>query len=171
MHVDTPRHILHLAGMARLAGGNDAAFRLRLRRETALFHYELRDLEPGAEQVEDAAAFISAISGILVGEAEARALLTLYPEARIRLAAYRDTADVEVRETLAFCVAHFFLGCRWPSVHDRLDHGAFLSLLRDQAGLAGWRCAPPAAVDFLLDGSAGHETPSEESLPPSPTRR
>ena len=68
-------------------------------------------------------------------------------------AAYRDTADVEVREALAFCVAHFFLGCRWPSVHDRLDHDAFLALLRDQARLAGWRCAPPATVNFLLDGA------------------
>jgi len=160
-----------LASLAELAGGNDAAFRLRLRRETACFHYELRDLEPEALLIEAAAAFMSAISGLLIGDEEARALLTLYPTARIRLAAYRDTADVEVREALAFCVAHFFLGCRWPSVHDRLDHDAFLALLRDQARLAGWRCAPPAAVDFLLDGSAGHETPSEESLPPSPTRR
>ncbi|WP_445000630.1 hypothetical protein [Halomonas mongoliensis] len=138
--IDTPRNILYLAEAARFAGGNDAAFRLRLRQEAARFYLELKELEPSAGQYAEAASFMSDISGLALTPQHARDLLLLYPHARIRLAAFRSSQDLEVRESLAFALAHFLLGCRWPAANDRVDGERFLDLLQEQARALGFPC-------------------------------
>jgi hypothetical protein len=146
LFIDTPRNTLHLADVAHIAGGNDAAFRLRLRQEAARFYLELRELEPSAEYYAEAAHFLGDISGLALTPEHARDLLMLYPHARIRLAAFRSSQDLEVRESLAFALAHFLLGCRWPTANDRVDGDRFLALLRQQARALGFPChdGPPA---------------------------
>jgi|GEM_PF-4048223 len=74
LFIDTPRNTLHLAEAARFAGGNDAAFRLRLRQEAARFYLELRELEPNADQYAEAASFMSDISGLALLREQAQAL-------------------------------------------------------------------------------------------------
>jgi hypothetical protein len=157
LFIDTPRNTLHLAEAARIAGGNDAAFRLRLRQEAARFYLELKELEPNRAQYAEAARFMSDISGLALTAGHASDLLLLYPHARIRLAAFRSSQDLEVRESLAFALAHFLLGCRWPTANDRVDGQRFLALLREQARALGFPCHDGGAAIPYTAGPFGDD--------------
>jgi hypothetical protein len=150
MRIDSPSHVLKLHHLARFAGGNDAALHLKVRTEQRRFLHDLRDLEPTAEEVEEAAEFLTSVSGILIPPDWFAGVLHLYPNARIRLAAFRSASDCEVRESLVFCLAHFLLGCRWPTLDESALLPQFLALLQEQAepfGLQRWR--PTEVVPFM----------------------
>lgn len=153
MNIVTPDFVLRLSRLSRFAGGNDAAIRLKLHREQHLFCFELRDMEPTDEENDDAAEFLTKISGLLIHPDWLRSLLTLYPRTRIRLAAYHSVSDCEVRESLAFCLAHFVLGCSWPRFDEKSLLPSFLLLLHEEAkafGLSAWECkdVEPFVIGF-----------------------
>jgi hypothetical protein len=98
---------------------------------------ENANAEPTDEQYKEVQSFILECSGIDLGTKGTKTLLSIYPRAKIKVAKY-DVSDTDVRDDISFAVAHFFLGCAWPTYGDNVDIDAFVDLLKRQAVKVGF---------------------------------
>lgn len=89
--------------------------------------------EPTEKHILNATEFIQSQIGFDLTEAQVRGILMLYPQASIKLAVYDGLEDTEVRDLISSAVAHFFLGCDWPTYGDKVDITVFCKALRAQA--------------------------------------
>ena len=162
--IDTPANTLKAAQQP----GGLTNFYMRLRRETARLLYEMSDIPATPEQLRDAAEFMSRISGLDIRIEQACILLRLYPPVRTRLVKYKDVEDPEVRDGLAFVLAHFFLACRWPRSDEDISYKDFISLLQRQACRMGFKRLQQSPEQFHYTGLAPDAGvhPRSEPVPP-----
>ena len=106
------------------------------RANTAQFYLENVNLSPSTHQVYEVAHIIKIVTGIDCDTALAKTILTLYPTAKIQVAVYGTESDA--KDEILWAVAHFFLGCPWPSFEDDVVLSEFISLLQQQAKFSGF---------------------------------
>lgn len=114
---------------------------MRLRRDSAMFYYENRDLMPDDETYADAAEFLRAVTKVDISPEMAKAMLSLYPEARIKIAEY-GVSDSDCHDALCFAAAHFFLGSTWPNYGDKIGVPKFVDCLQAEAVRMGFATLP-----------------------------
>lgn len=101
---------------------------------SARFYMENRHANPTDDDYNDAAKALSEACEFKFSEfkfsaIEAKALLDLYPHARIKLALY-GTSDTEARGHMLGCASNHFLSCDWPTYGDKIDLNDFLKALK-----------------------------------------
>jgi hypothetical protein len=106
---------------------------LRMTANINKFLYENRDATLTEKNVLHASEFMSATAGFEISPERAEAILSLYPNARIKLTVYGGLGDTEVRDLVADAIADFFLGCTWPVFADNVDIEKFCRALHRQA--------------------------------------
>jgi hypothetical protein len=116
----------------------DKNYLLNMRIGISQHLYENRFATPTDSEYSEAAEFIEDISGIQIDAERIRGILALYPSTRIKIAIY-GVGDTEIREDLAFAIAHFVLGCGWPRYGDKIDVEEFVAVLRKQAVHLGFK--------------------------------
>ena len=139
MFIDKPQNTMKLAHMAEGITDDGRHYLLRMRQDSALFFYENRDAAPSEANYIATAEFLSEITGLRIDAKQAQAILSLYPQVRIKIAVYDGISDTDVRDGLSFAAAHFFLGCEWPTYGDKVNMDEFTSLLQMQAGKMGFQ--------------------------------
>lgn len=87
--------------------------------------------------MQKAAELLTKITKIKFDAKQTESMLNLYPKARIELAT-NGLLDTSVRNALSVAVAHFFLGCSWPTYGDNIDIETFTGVLKRQAVKAGY---------------------------------
>jgi len=111
---------------------------MRFTENEAILHFSLvsskqlladRNLEVTDEQLQDAIRFIERSIGIAFQSEQFKAILCLYPKARIFLASI-GMSDVGVIHTIKSALADFFTGGEWPGA---VDDDLFISVLQKQA--------------------------------------
>ncbi|NTF18118.1 hypothetical protein G6L37_06845 [Agrobacterium rubi] len=110
---------------------------MRMRRESTMFYYENRDSIPDEKTYAEAAEFLQGITEVDISPDAAKAILALYPHARIKIAEY-GVGDTECRDALCFVAAHFFLGSKWPNFGDKIDITLFVDCMKDEAVRMGF---------------------------------
>ena len=103
---------------------------------TAQFYLENVNLSPSTHQVYEVAHIIKIVTGIDCSTTLAKTILTLYPTAKIQVAVYGTESDA--KDEILWAVAHFFLGCPWPSFEDNVELTEFILLLQQQAKSLGF---------------------------------
>ena len=102
------------------------------------FLYANRHAEPTEKHILNATEFIQSQIGFDLTEEQVKGILKLDPQAWIKLAVYDGLNDTEVRDLVSSAVAHFFLGCDWPTYGDNIDIVEFSKALRAQAVKMGF---------------------------------
>jgi len=132
MHVEQTDKVMAAAkGKLSL---NESLFSLRA--NTAQFYLENVNLSPSTHQVYEVAHIIKIVTGIDCSTTLAKTILTLYPTAKIQVAVYGTESDA--KDEILWAVAHFFLGCPWPSFEDNVELTEFILLLQQQAKSLGF---------------------------------
>lgn len=139
MNIDSPSNVLRIAAGREGVTDDGTHYLLRMRRDRSVFFRANRDSLPTLENYAAVASYLSEITGLSIESDEAKQLLSLYPYARIKLADIGRIEDSDVKDELSFLVAHFFLGCSWPTMGDSVDMNAFIDLLQGQAILMGYK--------------------------------
>lgn len=109
-----------------------------MQKQAMAFYIEHKDAEPTEEHYRQAIEFCSDNTGILFKLDEIKAILSLYPHTRIKLAVYDGTFDTDVRDMLSSAITHFFLKCEWPTYGDNVDIDKFIDILQEQARFMGY---------------------------------
>lgn len=115
----------------------DQKFLLDMRVDVARDLFANRFAVPTDQQYDRAAEILQEIAELALDKEQIRGLLALYPRVRIEITEGADDAY----ESLAFCIAHFVLGCSWPKYGDKLDIDAFVEVLQAQAEKLGFKRA------------------------------
>ncbi|ANL87128.1 hypothetical protein [Rhizobium phaseoli] len=124
------------------AGDYDGDFVLRLRREGSQFYFANRNARPTVAEYRAAAQYLTDSTDVEFDTDAIKAILSLYPSARIDLAA-GYIQETHVRDALKDAIANFFLSCDWPRGRDKVDIDAFLAVLHRQAEAMGYTVAEP----------------------------
>lgn len=122
MFIDTPANTMRLASEK-----DDLPFLIR--RRAAEFYFNNRDAQPTYSDCRVAAANFKDSTGIEIKASELKDILALYPQARISLAFY---GPGDTGSEIAAALAHFYVGCEWPTYGDQIDIDAFMSLFVSQ---------------------------------------
>lgn len=145
MFIDTAKNTMRIAALKEGITSDGTHYILNMRRDTSMFYLENNEVIPSDENYNDASQFLSDITELDISSKQARSILSLYPQVRIKMAIYDGIEDTDVRDGLGFSAAHFFLGCQWPTFDDELDAHTFVDLLKKQALLMGFRTKKKAA--------------------------
>lgn len=140
MHISTPAHVLKLQNRDGEITDDGMHYLLRMKRDSSSFLLDHSGSQPTKVQLRDAASHMTAISDIEFTSDQVEKILELYPHARIGLAMNGISS---ARDELSFVVAHFFLGCNWPTFGDSsngVNIEEFVSLLQTQARSMGYSC-------------------------------
>ncbi len=116
MIVTSAKETLHAA--SGIDGFDDVS--LCLRRDSVQYLYDHRNDVPGAASIEATALMFSDQLGIHVGPEKVRAILMLFPEARITLA-NGSVGDTDVDHMLLDALSGFTLRCDWPINKDNFS--------------------------------------------------
>lgn len=135
MYIDSPENTLRLASRQEDLTEDGTHYLLRMRRDSSKFFYLNRDARPSLKNYADAAQFLTEITGVDISAAQAEAMLSLYPRARIKLATDDGIQNTDVRDDLSFVAAHFFLGCNWPTYGSNVNINGFTELIKQSARL------------------------------------
>ena len=108
---------------------------------TAQFYLENVNLSPTTHQVYEVAHIIKIVTGIDCDSSLAKTILSLYPTAKIQVAVYGTESDA--KDEILWAVAHFFLGCPWPTYNDDVQLIEFVLLLQKQAQALGFKLSRP----------------------------
>lgn len=100
---------------------------------TNMFFYTWRNSPMNPTHALHAAEFMSAQAGFEISPEQAEGILTLYPHARIKMVQYEGLDTTEVRDLVSDALAHFFLGCTWPTYGDKINAEVFCKALYRQA--------------------------------------
>lgn len=152
MFIDTPQRTLIIAAKDDGITDDGTHYVLRMRRDSSLFMFENRDAIPSEAAYAAVAKQLTWQTDVSISPDQAKAILSLYPQARIKVAMY-GIGDTDVREALSFAIAHFFLGCSWPTYGDEVDLESFIATMRKQASLMGFDCVDKSV--HSSDNSAG----------------
>ena len=105
------------------------------------FYLDNVNLTPTTHQVYEVAHIIKIVTGIDCDSLLAKTILTLYPTAKIQVAVYGTESDA--KDEILWAVAHFFLGCPWPTFEDNVELTEFILLLQQQAKALGFNLSRP----------------------------
>lgn len=109
-----------------------------MQKQAMEFYIKNKDAQPTEEHFRQVIEFYSDTTGILFNIDEIKAILSLYPHVRIKLAVYEGTFDTDVRDMLSSAITHFFLKCEWPTYGDNVDIDKFIEILQEQARFMGY---------------------------------
>lgn len=143
MIIDTPADAIRFATSKDDLTSDGTPLVMRANRQRSMFLYYYRDSVPDDGAYTQAAEFLRGITEIDITLEDTKGILSLYPEARIKLAEY-GMSDTECRDAVAFAAAHFFLGSAWPSDDDNIDLALFVTCLKDEARRMGF--IPPTVT-------------------------
>ncbi|MBA1343898.1 hypothetical protein [Rhizobium sp. WYCCWR 11146] len=129
----TPEAVIRIAGN----GSVETIEAFGLMRSDLEYKLENREAQPTENDYQRASEFLTGETGIVLDIDAVKALLSLYPAARISLA-NDDLDDDFVRDRLKDAVADAFVNCRWPRHDDEVDLDAFASVLHAQAEELGY---------------------------------
>lgn len=121
-----------------LANSEDNKILLNMQSNLSLLLYRNHDAQLNEKYLLNATEFLQSNLGWDISQDQVKAILALYPHARIKLVVYEGLNDTEVRDLVAGAVADFFLGCPWPTYGDKVDMLEFLTALRKQAIAMGF---------------------------------
>jgi len=99
-------------------------------------------LTPSAQALKDAVATIREEAGIVMSPAQAQAMLSLFPEARVTVSEY-GSDDTEARGLLLNAVAGYLAGTRWPENRDEVEIDDFVRNLHVAARFMGFATVKP----------------------------
>lgn len=146
MFVDSTHKVMS-AAKENLALYNDAELEslFSTRADNTQFYLENVNVSPTTHQVYEVAHIIKIVTGIDCDSFLAKTILTLYPTAKIQVAVYGTESDA--KDEILWAVAHFFLGCPWPTYNDDVQLTEFVLLLQKQAQALGFKLNRPITVD------------------------
>ena len=146
MLVDSTNKVMS-AAKENLALYNDAELDLLFSRraDNTQFYLENVNVSPTTHQVYEVAHIIKIVTGIDCDSFLAKTILSLYPTAKIQVAVYGTESDA--KDEILWAVAHFFLGCPWPTYNDDVQLTEFVLLLQKQAQALGFKLSRPITVD------------------------
>lgn len=139
MFIDTPHNTLKIASLEDGITDDGRHYLLRMRQDDSTFFLQNRNVMPSLQNYTDAASFLSEITGLKFDADSASAILSLYPQVRIKLAKHNGIGNTDVRHELSFAASHFFLGCTWPTYGDKVNIDAFVALLQAQGAKMGFQ--------------------------------
>lgn len=145
MFIDTPVNTLKLATLDDGITDDGTHYLLRMRRDASQFFFTSRGAIPTDTQYSEVAQFFCEIAELDFTAGDVAAILALYPFARVKVAMAGGIGPTDVRDELSDVVAHFFLGCTWPTFDGKVDIAAFVALLQKQARLMGFGKQPAIA--------------------------
>jgi hypothetical protein len=105
------------------------------------FYLDNVNVSPTIHQVYEVAHIIKIVTGIDCDSFLAKTILSLYPTAKIQVAVYGTESDA--KDEILWAVAHFFLGCPWPTDNDDVQLTEFVLLLQKQAQALGFKLSRP----------------------------
>lgn len=111
----------------------------------AQFYLENVNVSPTTHQVYEVAHIIKIVTGIDCDSFLAKTILSLYPTAKIQVAVYGTESDA--KDEILWAVAHFFLGCPWPTYDDDVQLTEFVLLLQKQAQALGFKVCRPITIN------------------------
>jgi len=135
MFIDSAKNTLRIAARDDELTPDGTHYLLRMRRDSSLFYHQHRNAIPTHDKYAQAAEYLSEITELHISANQAEAMLSLYPHVRINLATTGSISSSDVRDGLSQAVAHFFLGCSWPTIGDEVDIDTFVELLKQSARL------------------------------------
>jgi len=146
MLVDSTNNVMS-AAKENLALYNDAELEslFSTRADNTQFYLENVNVSPTTHQVYEVAHIIKIVTGIDCDSFLAKTILSLYPTAKIQVAVYGTESDA--KDEILWAVAHFFLGCPWPTYNDDVQLTEFVLLLQKQAQALGFKLSRPITVD------------------------
>lgn len=146
MFVDSTHKVMS-AAKENLALYNDAELEslFSTRADNTQFYLENVNVSPTTHQVYEVAHIIKIVTGIDCDSFLAKTILSLYPTAKIQVAVYGTESDA--KDEILWAVAHFFLGCPWPTYNDDVQLTEFVLLLQKQAQALGFKLNRPITVD------------------------
>jgi hypothetical protein len=115
------------------------------RADNTQFYLDNVNLAPTTHQVYEVAHIIKIVTGINCDSFLAKTILSLYPTAKIQVAVYGTESDA--KDEILWAVAHFFLGCPWPTYNDDVQLTEFVLLLQKQAQALGFKLNRPITVN------------------------
>jgi hypothetical protein len=115
------------------------------RADNTQFYLENVNVSPTTHQVYEVAHIIKIVTGIDCDSFLAKTILSLYPTAKIQVAVYGTESDA--KDEILWAVAHFFLGCPWPTYNDDVQLTEFVLLLQKQAQALGFKLNRPITID------------------------
>lgn len=139
MFIQSPQDAVTLAKIPYERMGDGMHLCFHMQRNAMMFYTKHRHALPTLDQYRQAASVMTELAEVTITPDQAEAILALYPQARIKLAVYGDLQDTDTREAVSFAVAHYFLGCTWPSFGDGVDIDQFMDLLTKQAVAMGYQ--------------------------------
>lgn len=125
MHILNPNVIIQLAGKEPMI--------LDTRRQYHKTLLNLQHLKLQPDHVAAARELVKEHAGLDIPVTVLESILNLYPETKIRIADNRGFIDSDVSDLLLDTIAHFFLGCSWPTGADNVDMPFFMGVLKAQA--------------------------------------
>jgi hypothetical protein len=144
MHISTPANTLSLNARIEDRQADGLHYIFAMQRSASQFYLDNAAAQPSEKHLEEVAGYFAGITGLAFSSEQAEAILSLYPRARIKVAVYDGIFDTDVRDELSFAVAHFFLGCSWPTYGDAIDLDEFMDLMTRQALAMGFKKSEPS---------------------------
>jgi Tfp pilus assembly ATPase PilU len=126
MFIDSAKNTL------RLASDPDNLFIINMRSQATMEALNHRYMATPDEAYRDVAALWAEHAKVDLTVGQVEAILSLYPRERITMVLANTVSDTDVADQLMSVLAHFYLGCSWPTYGDNVDSDRFLSLLQHQ---------------------------------------
>lgn len=133
MFIDSAKNTMRFINAEDGITNDGTHYLIRMRRDASKFYMDNIDLQLSEENLQETAEFISEITGLECNTSQVTLLLKLYPHVRIKIAEYNGISDTDVRDGISQAVAHFFLGCEWPTFGDEIDIEQFVEFLKKEA--------------------------------------
>ena len=109
----------------------------KMHRDSIKFYLKNINEFPSVKEYDNAIDFIKHETDIAFKSDELRAILSLFPCVRIKLAVY-GFYDTEVKEDVMKAISNFILGCDWPSYGDSMDINQHSIHLKREAKIMGY---------------------------------
>ena len=126
MFVDSAKNTM------RLAQDSENLFVINMRSKTTMEILNHRYMATPDEAYRDVAALWAEHAKVDLTIGQVEAILSLYPRERIAMVLANTVSDTDIADQLMSVLAHFYLGCTWPTYGDNVDTDRFLSLLQHQ---------------------------------------
>lgn len=123
MFIITPEQAIRAAGDPTISA---------MRRDGNRFLLNNQALVMSTKACKEACDSIAEHAGISLTTETLQAILGLYPSARIKIAEADGCWDTDVNDSLMSTIAHFFMGCPWPTYGDKIDIDLFRKILIKQ---------------------------------------
>ncbi len=147
MFVDTAKNTMKIIETEEGKTSDGAHYLMRMRRDSTKFFTDNLDCQPTTKNLDDAAEYISEISGLKLSNKQIQNILALNPHVRIKLAVYDGVFDTDVRDGLSGAVSKYLLGCEWPKIVDNIDIDVFLTVLHSEAKHHGFELITDNAIN------------------------